>query len=57
MTDQKSQDGPRATERWVEVLAPSYTIIEPENRSQKVPRWIERMNEGKLPAKDRTNAR
>jgi hypothetical protein len=50
---QRPQEAPQATERWVEVLAPSFKIQEPSRPSQPV--WIQRMNAGKLPDKDMTN--
>jgi hypothetical protein len=49
----RPQEAPQATERWIEVLAPSYRIQRPSRPSEPV--WIQRMNEGKLPDKDITN--
>jgi hypothetical protein len=47
----KPQETLQATERWIEVLAPSYRIQAPSRPSQRVPAWVQRLG---LNAKDLT---
>lgn len=39
---QERREGPR---RWEDVIFPSYRIQEPSRPAQRVPRWIERMEQ------------
>jgi len=37
---QTPQEAPQASPRWIEVLAPSFTIEPPSRPLQRVPRWL-----------------
>jgi hypothetical protein len=45
------QEAPQATERWMEVLAPSWRVQAPSRPSERVPVWVKRLG---LNAKDLT---
>jgi hypothetical protein len=53
-SSQRPQDAPQATERWIEVLAPSWKVQAP-SRASCEPQWLKRMREGELKGKDLTN--
>ena len=52
------QERQEATPRWIEVLAPSWSVQRPSRPSPDIgwePQWIKRMREGIQVGKDLTN--